>query len=37
MGIKLRCGTSRNLTETAPGDHTIYKVFDDKVINNQRI
>ena len=32
-----RCRTSRNSTATAPGDHTMQFVFDDKMINYQRI
>ena len=27
----------RNSTATTPGDHTMYFVFVDKMINNQRI
>lgn len=28
---------SRNSTMIAPGDYTVYLVFDDKMINHQRI
>ena len=32
-----RCGTSQNSTATAPCDHTMWFVFDNKMINYQRI
>ena len=31
-----RCETSWNSTATAPGNHTMYFVFDDKMIYHQR-